>query len=144
MTTPLAEPLPRAPRLLRSTGAVIAGVIVIVGLSMCTDKLLEATGVFPPGQPMGATRLFLLAILYRDIYAVLGGYVTARLAPHTPVRHAVILGIVGVIANAGGEMATINKPELGPTWYPIALMVTAVPFCWLGGVLYRARGQGAA
>jgi hypothetical protein len=56
----------------------------------------------------------------------------------------VILGIVGVIANAGGEMATINKPELGPTWYPIALMVTAVPFCWLGGVLYRARGQGAA
>jgi len=29
--------------------------------------------------------------------------------------------------------------ELGPKWYPIAIVVTALPCAWLGGVLFRLR-----
>jgi len=27
--------------------------------------------------------------------------------------------------------------HLGPSWYPIALVITALPCAWLGGVLHR-------
>ena len=31
--------------------------------------------------------------------------------------------------------------NLGPLWYPIALVLTMLPCAWLGGVLF-ARGDG--
>jgi hypothetical protein len=35
-----------------------------------------------------------------------------------------------------GVVATWNKgPEFGPKWYPIALVITALPVTWLGGKL---------
>jgi hypothetical protein len=30
--------------------------------------------------------------------------------------------------------------KMGPNWYPISLVITAVPFTWLGGAIHRARG----
>jgi len=121
----------------RSTGAVVAGFVAIVVLSLGTDQVLHMLKVYPPwGQPM-AGGLFVVATAYRIVYTALGGYVTARLAPRAPVRHAVILGLVGLVPGVAGVMVAIAKPELGPLWYPIALAVTGLPCAWLGGVLYR-------
>jgi hypothetical protein len=121
----------------RSTGAVVAGFVAIVVLSLGTDEVLHMLQVYPPwGQTM-SRGLFGLATAYRIVYTIAGGYLTARLAPHAPVRHALILGFIGLLPGIGGVLATIAKPELGPLWYPIAIAVTAVPSCWLGGVLYR-------
>jgi hypothetical protein len=123
----------------RSAGAVVLGGIAIVVLSLGTDEVLHLVQVYPPwGQPMSGG-LFGLATAYRVVYTVLGGYVTARFAPHAPVRHAVILGIVGLVPGVGGILVGIAKPELGPLWYPVALAVTGLPAAWLGGVLYRSR-----
>jgi len=121
----------------RSTGAVVAGFVAIVVLSLGTDQVLHLLHVYPPwGQPMSGG-LFGLATAYRIVYTIAGGYVTARLAPHAPVRHAVILGLIGLLPGAAGVMVAIAKPELGPLWYPIVLAVTGLPCTWLGGVLYR-------
>jgi hypothetical protein len=124
----------------RSTGAVLAGFVAIVVLSLGTDQVLHMLKVYPPwGQPM-AGGLFALATAYRIVYTVAGGYITARLAPHAPVRHALILGVIGLVPGVGGVMVAIAKPELGPLWYPIAIAVTGVPCAWLGGVLlHRSR-----
>ena len=124
----------------RSTGAVLAGFVAVVVLSLGTDQVLHMLEVYPPwGQPM-AGGLFALATAYRIVYTVAGGYITARLAPHAPVRHAVILGVIGLVPGVGGIMVAIAKPELGPLWYPIAIAVTGVPCAWLGGVLlHRSR-----
>ena len=79
-------------RLLRSLGALFAGFLVVVVLSLGTDAALHAAGVFPPwGEPM-ADVLFLLATAYRTLYAVVGTYVTAWLAPHRPMAHALAGG----------------------------------------------------
>ena len=59
--------------------------------------------------------------------------------PHAPVRHALILGLVGLVAGLLGVIANIAKPELGPLWYSIAVAVTGPPCAWLGGVLYGNR-----
>jgi hypothetical protein len=124
-------------RILRSLGALFAGFVVVVVLSLGTDLALHATGVFPPlGQPM-SDALFLLATVYRTVYAIAGSYVTARLAPNRPMQHALLGGAVGLMLATVGAVATWNKgPEFGPHWYPLALVATALPSAWAGGRLY--------
>ena len=80
--------------------------------------------------------LCLLALSYRTVYAVVGSYIAARLAPHNPMRHALALGVVGFVLSSIGAIATIPM-DLGPAWFPIALVLTALPCAWLGGALHR-------
>lgn len=125
-------------------GALVAGLLTIVAFSLATDHLLRVLGIFPPAAvPMAGTTLFLLALGHRVIYAILGSYITARLAPRRPMRHAVELGIVGFVLSLGGIAAAFQQSEMGPLWYPIALAATAIPCGWLGGILHRRLHAGA-
>jgi hypothetical protein len=130
MTTPSRN-------LRRSTGAVLLGFVAVIVLSLGTDQLLHVLAVYPPwGQPMYDTGLLLLALAYRTVYAIAGSYIAARPAPRHPMRHALALGVIGFVLSLAGAIATIPM-NLGPSWYPIALVVTALPCAWLGGVLHR-------
>jgi hypothetical protein len=125
-------------RILRSVGAVLAGFFATFILSIATDVVLHAIGVFPAwGQPM-SNALFASATAYRTIYTVAGGYITARLAPYRPMAHVWALAIIGLIAAIAGTMATWSAgPEFGPKWYPLALVALALPSVWAGGKLAR-------
>jgi len=122
--------------ILRSVGAVLAGLFFVIIITTATDAIMHATGIFPPwGQPMSDS-LFVLALAYRIVYGIVGGYITARLAPGKPVQHAVLLGVVGFVLSLAGAAATWNRgPEFGPKWYPVALIAIAIPTAWLGGKL---------
>ena len=119
-------------RIGRSIVAVFAGMLAVVVLSLGTDLALHAAGVFPALGDRMSDRLFMLATVYRTIYAVLGGYITARLAPNRPMQHALLNGLIGVALSTLGAVVTWNR-ALGPHWYPLALVVTALPTAWLGG-----------
>jgi len=120
----------------KSIGAVLAGVITIVALSVGTDFVLETLGIFPsPDQGLFIPWMLMLALIYRSIYAVTGGYVTATLSPTRPMRHAIILGIIGIVASTFGAVVAW---DLSAHWYPIALIITALPCTWLGGRLKNA------
>jgi hypothetical protein len=54
------------------------------------------------------------------------------------MKHALILGVVGVVLGVAGLLATWNR-GMGPHWYPIALVVLAIPQCWAGGKIFEAR-----
>jgi multisubunit Na+/H+ antiporter MnhB subunit len=127
-------------RLGRSVVALLAGFVAVVVLSLGTDILLHALKVFPPwGEPMSDAK-FGWATAYRVAYGVLGSYLTARLAPYRPMLHAMIGGVIGLSLAILGAVVTWNKgPEFGPHWYPVALIVTALPCAWLGGKLYGNR-----
>ncbi|HEX9478412.1 MAG TPA: hypothetical protein VGA90_06605 [Methylomirabilota bacterium] len=126
-------------RLLRSTGAVLAGLVAVFVLSLGTDQVLHSLQVYPPwGQPLYDTGLLLLALAYRIVYGIVGGYVVARLAPRNPMRHALVMGIVGLVLSTAGVIAA-TRMDLGPMWYPVVLLLTALPCAWLGGLL---RGAG--
>lgn len=121
----------------KSFGAVFAGLILIIVLSLGTDILMHATGIYPPWFKPMSTPLWILATAYRIVYGIAGGYLTARLAPNRPMGHAFVLGLVGFVMSIAGAASTWNMgPEFGPKWYPILLVLIALPCSWLGGKLF--------
>lgn len=122
----------------KSIWAVVAGVLFIVIVTTLVDVALHKAGVYPRMDKPLDDRLALLATSYRAVISVAGAWLTARLAPEKPMKHALILGWVGVVLGLIGLVVTW-KLALGPRWYPIALVVLAIPQCWLGGRLYQAR-----
>lgn len=119
----------------KSVVAVVVGLLAIVILSVGTDVLMHQLGIFPQNGQGMTDRLFLLATAYRTLISIFGCYLTAKLAPSKPMKHAIWLGIIGVIFALVGVAASWNHPELGPHWYPVTLVVVALPCAWIGGKL---------
>ncbi len=123
----------------RSIGAVLAGLVTIILLSAITDTILEASGVFPTMEEQQRSGfndgwLQILALTYRFIYTLLGGYLTAKLAPASPVVHVIVLAVIGTTV---GILGLIAVASLGifPLWFSIAVIVISFPALWLGGKL---------
>ena len=130
----------RGPNILKSLGAVLAGLLIIFALSLATDVVMHASGIFPPWfQPMEGP-LWVLALAYRSVYAVLGSYITARLAPNNPMKHALLLGVIGTVLSTAAVASTWNGgPEYGPKWFSVALVASALPCAWLGGKIRQKQ-----
>jgi len=123
---------------------VLIGFVAVVALSLGTDQVLHVLQVYPPwGQPMRDPGLNLLALAYRCVYGVFGSYLMARFAPHSPMRHVWVGATLGFILSTLGAIAAI-RIDLGPSWYPIALALSAWPTAWIGGTLYLRQRDGAA
>ena len=126
----------------RSIGAIFAGFAFVIIVTLATDQLLHVTGVFPPwgASMVGYDAALLLATAYRMVYGIVGSYVTARLAPDRPMQHALLGGFIGLALSIVGAAVTWNGgPAFGPHWYPLALVVTALPTAWAGGKLHTMR-----
>jgi hypothetical protein len=127
-------------RIGRSILALLAGFIIGAALSLGTDEILHLTHVFPPwGQPVSDPPL-MLATAYRIVYGILASYIIARLAPSRPMLHAMIGGCIGLVVSTAGAVATWNAgPAFGNHWYPVALIVTALPTAWVGAKIRLAQ-----
>lgn len=128
-----------APIWLKSAGALLLGFAAVVGLSIGTDQVMHSLGVYPPwGVPMTSTPLLLFALAYRSVYAVLGSYLAARFAPRHPMQHALTLGGIGFVLSTLGAIGA-SQMDMGPLWYPVALVLTTLPCAWLGGYLFKKQ-----
>jgi hypothetical protein len=134
MMSGIAEETARPRKIPKSVGALFAGFVANVALSLGTDIGLHTIGIMPAlGQPESDSQL-LLAATYRTLYGVVSSYVVAWLAPNRPMGHALVGGAIGMALGIAGAAATWNR-GLGPHWYPLALIVTALPSAWVGGKL---------
>ena len=122
--------------ILKSIGAVSAGFIAVFILSYGTDAIFGLMGILPSGAlPLKGSELLVLTVLtYRNVYNVIGCSLTARLAPSHPMRHALILGVLGFLGSVGGAL---GGQGLAPAWYSWMLVVLSLPCAWLGGKLYE-------
>jgi peptidoglycan/LPS O-acetylase OafA/YrhL len=126
-------------RIPRRIGAVLAGLLAVLILSVATDIALHASGIYPSWDEPMVDALLLLATAYRSVYAIAGSYIAAWLAPARPMQHALVLGVVGLALSIVGTVATWNGgPAFEPKWYPLALIAIAMPCAWVGG---RLRGM---
>jgi hypothetical protein len=124
----------------RSVGAILAGVVVGLVLTLGTDALLHAVGVFPPYGQIASNGALAVATAYRFVFSVLGSYIGARLAPNRPMWHAMFLGYLNLLVSAIGAIVTWNREaEFGPHWYPVSLVILALPAAWIGGRIYTSR-----
>ena len=127
----------QAPRRIgRSILAVVIGIVAGVAVTLATDALLRAMHILPPLDQRVPDGLLLLATTYRTVYSVAASYLIARLAPSSPMRHALAGGLIGLVVNFAGTVATWNSgPQYQSHWYPVALTVLALPCAWIGGAL---------
>jgi hypothetical protein len=115
--------------MLKSFGAILAGFLLVFILSIATDLIMVKVHVFPsPAEPYAYLPwMLVLALVYRSVYTVLGGYITALLAPDHPIRHVMILGLIGVVIAILGTIANWSKAIVSGTWYPITLIILTLP-----------------
>jgi hypothetical protein len=128
------------PSPLRSVLSVVAGFATVVIFSTATDAVMHMLNIIPPGAMWNPWHNA-LALAYRCVITVAGGYVTALLAPRATMSHVAVLGIIGTAAGIAGVIFTAGL-NLGPRWYPIAIAATGFPCVWLGGMLFRSRRAG--
>lgn len=126
---------------LQSIGAVLAGFALIGTLGYLTDTVLQYFRILPvTGTVRFESGHSLLAVSYHLIFTLIGGYLTARLAPDRPIAHALVLGVLGVIISTLGLIAIVTG-DLAPAWYGWALIIFSLPVTWTGGKLFVFRQQ---
>src|SRR5258707_624496 len=133
----------------RSIGATLAGCFSFSIVPGAPTDLSHRPGAFPPwgASMVGYDAALLLATAYRIVFGIAGSYITARLAPDRPMRHALLGGFIGLALSILGAAATWNRgPAFGPHWYPLVLVVTVLPTAWAGGKLrlMQLRARPAA
>ena len=121
------------PPIVRSILAIVAGFLLIGALAFGTGAALTAAGLFPAAtEPVSNIGLLLLEMAYVAVYAIAGCWLAAFLAPNRPMRHALILGVLGLVFNVAMAAATW---ELRPTWSILLNLALVMPYAWIGGRL---------
>jgi len=125
--------------LLKSIGAIIAGFALGAILSIVTDFLLEKLGIISRDNfKQTSVILICLVIIYRFIFNVTGCYLTAKLAPNNPMKHVIIIGIIGTVLSILGSLAMWDKAI---PFYNIAIILISFPSAWLGGKLFLSNNK---
>jgi hypothetical protein len=116
--------------MLRSIGAVAAGYLIF---AMSAVLLFQMSGRAPHAAP--PRTIDIARIVWGSVFALVAGWLTARIAWRRPVLHAAVLA--GVIAL--GALASLIGDLSGAKWSQIAALVVMAPCAWLGGIVSRAR-----
>jgi len=128
--------------LLKSIGAILAGYLVSAILTGITISVLGI--LFPASYKPENVGWVIFNVIYGCVFAVVGGYILARLAPSKPMTHAWVLGILmALFAVLTGYMVASApaSPEYAnqPSWYYPVLTITVLPSILLGAWLYTKR-----
>lgn len=127
--------------LLKSIGAILAGFLLGASLSMGLDFLMETSGMMSMEHfKESSLSIILFVIAYRFVSNVIGCYLTAVLAPNKPMKHVIIIGIIGTVLSIAG---TIAMWDMAIPFYNITIILMSLPSAWLGGWLFVKRQKSA-
>lgn len=129
------------PPIVRSVLAIVAGFVLIGVLAFGTGITLQNAGIYPPaGEPVTDTGLVLLEAAYVALFAIAGCWLAAWLAPNQPMRHALILGVLGLAFNVMGAVSTWGER---PAWAMLLNLALVMPYAWIGGRLREMQLERA-
>lgn len=126
-------------KILRSILAIVAGFIAIAVFALGADAVVRRglPQFFGPGGRSDHTGMLLVMAAYSAGFAAGGAWLTARLAPGRPLRHALILGGLGLVL---AVPVTIQHWGTAPAWFHVTTLALTMPAAWAGGVLVERRG----
>lgn len=108
--------------MLRSVLAVVAGIVTLIVVSFGIEW-------FVPGNES-------FMWVYGMLSVVLGGWVTARLAPRSPLNHAIAMGALQAVLTALSYFAPDHKVSLTQC---IVIAVASFIAAVAGGFIYTKR-----
>lgn len=126
----------------------IAAIVIGLGFMAATTAvwMIVANATLLPGGPGIAkpSAVRMAAYLYVNLAvcgvgAILGGWLTARIAPSSPYAHSAVLA--AIVALISVPSATGAPAPHQPQWYPAALGLIAVLGVLLGGKLRAAAAS---
>jgi MFS-type transporter involved in bile tolerance (Atg22 family) len=121
------------PPIIRSILAIAAGFLFIGALASGTGAALQSAGIYPAaGEPLTDVGLILLETAYVAVFAIAGCWLAAWLAPKRPMRHALILGFLGLAFNVLGAVMTWGQR---PVWAMLLNLALVMPYALIGGRL---------
>ena len=115
--------------MLRSIGAVAAGYIIF-GVSGALVFQLSGQGA----HQAAPTAFKIGSIIWGAVFALIAGWLTARIASRKPATHAAILA--GLIAL--GAIGSLIADPSGAKWSQAGAIAVMAPCAWLGGLRARA------
>ena len=132
--------------MLRSAGAVVAGLVAMVALVMVGTMAAAATLIpggltasSPQPPPVPPPSYLAANVLVSVAAAVLGGWLAARLAPSRPMLHAGLLAAVVLVLSVVSFAQARNGDTGQPLWYLLLVQAIGRAGALAGGWL-RARG----
>src|SRR5687768_14759344 len=129
--------------MMRSVWAVLAGFILIGVLGFGTDAIMHAMSPWAYNDKGGTSNvpILLVSMLYSAVYGLVGCYLTARLAPHSPMKHSLALGAIGIFAAGAANMVLWGHV---PAWWSITNVLLVMPLAWFAGSLREKEIEGRA
>lgn len=127
--------------MLRSIGSVVAGFLFIaIGVNAANVPLRRMMPeAFDANGGTHDTAALLVSFVTVAVFAVAGSYLTARLAPNRPMRHALILAACGLVFNV---VSAAMMWGYWPAWYTLISLALVMPYGWLGGRLRERQLEG--
>lgn len=120
----------------RSTRAVVVGLVIVLALTIAGYFAARGLGLIVPGTIPPERDLFLFNLCFM-MFMMIGGYATAKLAPFDPKNHTISLGVILTVLGLIGSIAQ-SLAHYGPNWFGWLLVLSGLPFAWLGGKIKRS------
>ena len=116
---------------MRSVVAIVVGYLIF---ALSAVALFQLTGQRPheAADPM----FILTSVVYGFVFAVIAGYISARLAPRHPRRHAAAVGLVIAV---GAILSLAMSGSNTESWSQVAAIMFMAPGAVAAGALVRAK-----
>src|SRR5690606_18778740 len=128
--------------MLRSSVAVLAGLVVTMALVWIATIVLTASLEFPADGSPGSTYLS-LNLLASAVAGIAGGATAMKLAPHTPHGH--VLALAGVLVLLSLPTILAAPAPNQPVWYGLVIGIVGPISVLAGGFLgVRLRNDSSS
>ena len=125
----------------RSIAAIVTGFMLTVVLAFGIQFLMMVLFHREPVNDSDREPTLLVILLFStNASAAVGGYLAGLIAIRRPLAHALVLGVVGLLATVPLTITYWNNEA---TWYHVCALAFILPATGVGGWL-RARQQAVA
>lgn len=109
----------------RSVVSVAAGFFAVMVLGAAADLALGQVSL-------------LIKLGYETVFALLAGYITARIAVRKPFTHVLVMA---AIVLAGRALIAVATWDVVPLWFNLGVLVLIIPAALAGAKLSELRSR---
>jgi len=127
----------------RSVVSIAAGFFTVMVLGAAADVMLGKAlpdAFDAQGHARAESTLF-IKLAYETLFALLAGYITARIAVRKPFVHVLVMAAIVLVGRA---FIAVTTWDVVPLWFNLGVLVLIIPAALLGGKLSELRGRATA